>query len=191
MSTVVVAKKDRRVCIAADSLSTWGNLKQKAVYSVDDSKILQVQDTFIGITGSTTHKLVMHSYFSEPERSYSFKNKHDIFETWREMHEVLKEEYHLNPQDDKDDPYESTQIVSLIANCYGIFGVYPLRSVIEFTKFWAAGSGMEYALGALYSSYDKLDNVEDIVRVAVEAAAEFDDGTDLPITIHSIDLLGD
>jgi ATP-dependent protease HslVU (ClpYQ) peptidase subunit len=65
------------------------------------------------------------------------------------------------------------------------------RTVQEFSKFYAYGSGSDYALGAMYSAYkDPALNAEQIAREAIEAAAEFDDGTGLPITSFSVRLLG-
>ena len=188
MTTVVVVKKNGKACIAADTLTGWQGLKQKDAYVTNNSKILCVNENYFGLSGTLSHELVLLSYFSDTKRRYSFRNKQEIFESWRRLHQSLKEDYHLNPHDDKDDEYESTQIVSLLANPYGIFGIYPMRSVVEFSKFWAAGSGMEYALGAMYSNYDRYEQAEDIARSAVEAAAEFDEGTELPVKLYSIAL---
>ena len=64
MSTVVVVKKNGRVCIAADTLVSWGSTKQSAEYLADKSKIIQVGDSYVGITGASTHRHVIESYFS-------------------------------------------------------------------------------------------------------------------------------
>ena len=101
----------------------------------------------------------------------------------------MKERYHLKAGDEKDAPYETTHMNVLLANPHGIFGVYSLRSVDEFSKFWAFGSGCDYALGALYCCYDQLESAEEIATKAIEAAATFDDGTSLPITLKTIDLI--
>ncbi len=77
----------------------------------------------------------------------------------------------------------------LIANPHGIFGVSGHRTVQEFSRFYAYGSGSDYALGALYSAYDDTGrDAEQLARHAVEAAAEFDDGTGLPITSFTVRL---
>ena len=68
-----------------------------------------------------------------------FSNKAAIFETFRKLHPILKEQHFLNPKEEEDDPYESTQITALIANEHGIFGVYSMREVFEYTQFWAVG----------------------------------------------------
>lgn len=189
MTTIVVVKKNGRACIAADTLTTWGSTLQSSEYIANKSKIIQVGDTYIGVPGSSTHQLVLGSYFAQPKLKFSFKNRHDIFETWRALHEAMKDRYHLNPHEDKDAPYETTQMSVLLANPHGIFGVYSLRSVDEFSKFWAFGSGCEYALGALYCYYDLLNSAEEIAVKAIEATAAFDDGTALPVTVKTIELL--
>ena len=78
----------------------------------------------------------------------------------------------------------------MIANPRGIFGVSGHRTVQEFSRFYAYGSGSDYALGALYSTYEQpgLD-AEALARHAIEAAAEFDDGTGLPITSFTVRLI--
>jgi len=50
----------------------------------------------------------------------------------------------------------ASQIDALIANAYGIFGMFEFREVHEFEKFWAIGSGKAYALGAMYAVYETL-----------------------------------
>jgi ATP-dependent HslUV protease, peptidase subunit HslV len=188
MSTIVVVKKNGKACIAADSLTTWGSTLQSSTYLAGNSKIIQVGETFLGIAGSAAHKLVLQSYFSRLEQPCSFRSRQEIFEVWAEMHKHLKEDFHLNPHDEKDAAYETSQMSVLLANPDGIFGVYSLRSVDEFTKFWAFGSGTDYALGALYYCYERLKDAEEIARRAIEAAAEFDDGTALPAVTHSVKL---
>lgn len=76
----------------------------------------------------------------------------------------------------------------LIANPHGIFGVYGLRSVDKYNKYWAFGSGTDYALGALHCSYDRFDSAEEIAEAAIGAAAQFDNATGLPMTLYSIEL---
>src|SRR5262249_36722400 len=109
MSTVVVVKKNGRACIAADTLVSWGSTKQSAEYLADKSKIIQVGDSYIGITGSSTHRHVIESYFSHSE-SFSLDSVPDIFETWREFHKALKSDYFLTPGEDKEAPYESSHM---------------------------------------------------------------------------------
>jgi len=61
--------------------------------------------------------------------------------------------------------------------------------VQEYRKFYAIGSGTDLALGALYSLYpDPRLSAEQIARKAIEAAAEFDDATGLPVISQAVRL---
>ena len=115
----------------------------------------------------------------------SLDSRDAIFKTYVKLHPILKDEYFINPAAHKDDEYESSQIDALIANPCGIFGMYSWRTIMEYEKFWAIGSGREFALGAMYSVYEQL-TAEQIAVVGVQAACEFDDGSGLPYTMYTV-----
>jgi len=117
-----------------------------------------------------------------------FSSRITIFESFRALHPVLKEKYFLNAKDEDDDPYESTQIDALIANPFGIFGIHSLREVTEYNKFWAIGSGAEYALGAMFAVYDKAASAEEVAHAGVAAGAEFNNASAMPLSSYVIDL---
>ena len=104
------------------------------------------------------------------------------------LHPILKEQHFLNPKEEDDDPYESTQITALIANAQGIFGVYSMREVFEYTRFWAAGTGREFALGAMSALYGRLKSADAVARAGVETGAVFDKNSALPLTLYSLPL---
>ncbi len=104
------------------------------------------------------------------------------------MHPLLKEKYFLNPKDEEDDPYESTQIDALIANASGIFGIHSLREVTEYKKFWAIGSGSEYALGAMFTVYEQSEHAADIAAMGVAAGAEFNNASSMPMSSYEVKL---
>ncbi len=189
MSTLVVVKKNGVACIAADTLTCFGNKKQLATYDAVPTKMLSAGDSYIGLVGSAAHNLVLESIFSNRKKQPNFNNRLKIFEFFRKLHVQLKEDYFLNPKEDEQDPYESSQMDLFIANSYGIFGVFSLREVFEYNKFWAIGSGGEFALGAMYSAYNHLDSAEEIAKIGVSAGVEFDDGSSAPIMCHSVDLI--
>lgn len=58
-----------------------------------------------------------------------------------------------------------------------------MREVFEFKRFWAAGSGREYALGAMNALYDKFDTAEAIARAGIESGAIFDKNSSLPMQV--------
>ena len=193
MSTVVVVKKAGKVCIAADSLTSFGDLKLNSLYDAAHDKILHYDENHIGIVGSAAHQLVMESLFAskkivEKKIDVDFSSRLSIFETFRSLHPVLKQKYFLNSKDEDDDPYESTHIDALIANPFGIFGIYSLREVTEYKRFWAIGSGAEYALGAMFAIYDKATSAEEIAHAGVAAGAEFNNASSMPLSSYEVDL---
>jgi ATP-dependent HslUV protease subunit HslV len=96
-------------------------------------------------------------------------------------------EYFLNPQEDSDDPYESSQMQLFVLNRNGMFGLYSMRSVERHRCFAAAGSGTHYALGAMYAAYERGLPAEDVARLGVEAGIEFDSHSMGPITLKRIE----
>jgi len=189
MTTIAVVKKNGYTAIAADTLTKWGTGKESAAYIANNNKIVAAGDTFIGASGSATFKTIMHDYFSRAKTKARFGSTLEIFRTWQAFHEVLKNEYFLVTTSDKDDSLESSRFDVLLANPHGIFGVGAHRTVQEYVKFYAIGSGTDVALGAMYGVYDDPKrSAEDVARFAIEAAAEFDDATGLPVMSHSIKL---
>lgn len=188
MSTIVVVRKHDQVCMAADSLTSFGDLKQPAHYDAHHDKLQRFGDTCVGIVGSSAHTLVIESVMRRKTFTPEFDSREAIFATAVELHRLLKEHYFLNAKDDDEDPYESSRIDALIANKHGIFALYALREVYEYARFWAIGAGAEYALGAMYAAYDGGDTAADIARIGVEASAEFDNSTALPMTLQTYTL---
>ena len=186
MSTIVIVKKKNAICIAADSLTTFGSQKLTSKYDEKPDKIIQVADSYIGITGSSAHQLVLENLFSKLTEPPDFSDQAKIFEFFRSTHPKLKEDYFLNPQDGEDDPYESSQFNLVIANAHGIFAVFDLREVHQFSKFWAIGSGSEYAIGAMHSVYDQDLTAEEIATTGINAGIEFDKSSLGPVRIYKI-----
>jgi ATP-dependent HslUV protease subunit HslV len=189
MTTIAVVRKNGYAAIAADTMTKWGSGKETAEYIVNHSKILRVGDTCLGITGNATFKTILSDYFSRPKSYARFETPLEIFKTWQKLHAALKNDYYLVTSGGEDEVLESTRIDVLIVNPHGIFGVAAHRTVQEFSKFYAFGSGGDYALGALYAVYDQSRrSAEDIARLSITAAAEFDDGTGLPVTSYAVKL---
>ncbi len=188
MSTIVVVKKAGKVCIAADSLTSFGDLRLSSEYDAAHDKILKYGRNHLGIVGSAAHQLVMESILSDKKNKINFASRLAIFETFRALHPLLKEKYFLNPKDEEDDPYESTQIDALIANASGIFGIHSLREVTEYKKFWAIGSGSEYALGAMFTVYEQSEHAADIAAMGVAAGAEFNNASSMPMSSYEVKL---
>jgi ATP-dependent protease HslVU (ClpYQ) peptidase subunit len=187
VSTIVAVLKNNIACIAADSLTSFGDTRQAAEFVTDYDKILQFgEHTHIGIVGSAAHHLVMQNLLEKHADKIDFSDRFAIFETMRLLHPILKDEYFLNSKEEDDDSYESSRVDALIVNPGGIFGLYSLREVDQYSRFWAVGSGAGFALGAMRVAYDLLDDAEAVARAGIEAGACFDTSSALPMTSYSL-----
>ncbi|MBE3604021.1 hypothetical protein IMX07_10345 [bacterium] len=185
MSTIVAVKKAGEFAIAADSLTTWGGAKESADYIVNHEKIITVGDSYLAITGPTSAKLAISEYFSS-NKDVDLTNVKSIYRVWLKLHAALVNQYFMNSTESRNDAFESTRVDVLIANRSGIFGVEAHRVVQEFSKFYAYGTGWQVALGAMYSVYaHQARSAEDIARIGIEASAEFDSDTGMPVVSYS------
>lgn len=189
MTTIAVVRKNGYAAIAADTLTKWGTGKESAAYVANHDKVVRAGDTFIAASGTSTFKLIMRDYFGQRGVRARFDSAIEIFKTWQAFHAILKEKYYLVSVNEKDDTIESSKFDVLLANPHGIFGVGAHRTVQEYRRFYAIGSGTDLALGAMYAAYGNARlSAEQVARLAIEAAAEFDDATGLPVVSHSIRL---
>lgn len=188
MTTVVVVRKDNLAVIAADSLSTFGDTRMGAKDDACWNKIFEAHGSHFSISGSAAHDLVLQSAFKR-SKTLDFGSRMAIFESFRKLHPKLKEDFFLKTEEEEDDPYESSQITALIANRSGIYGVYSLREVYEYQRFWAIGSGRDFAIGAMHAVYDnpKLDALA-IAKIGIEAGCAFDVSSSLPMTHYAVSL---
>ncbi len=187
MTTIAVAKKNGRVAIAADALTTFGDTRLPRHHQRQHDKILCLHDSYIGLCGSSAHHLVLASALRNME-DVRLGSRAEVYETFRRLHPILKEHAYLNPREDEEDPYESSQITTLIANKTGIYGVYTLREVFEFDRFWSIGSGRSFALGAMHAVYGNNRSAASIAEAGVAAGIEFDTASGPPIVVHTVKL---
>lgn len=190
MTTIVVVKKGGKAVIASDTLTTFGATRLGSKHDAAPEKILRHKATFFGIAGSAAHQMVLASILNNHEKAkdFSFNDRHEIYESFRKIHPILKEETYLNAKEEDNDPYESSQLTALVANAAGIFGVYSMREVFEFDRFWAIGSGRDFALGAMYATYNSTKSAKQIASLGVMAGVEYDTGTGLPLNVATVTL---
>lgn len=189
MTTVAAVKKGRRLCIASDSLALFGSRKEidgKHVYG--KGKIIQVGSNYIGMSGHPAWGLILNYYFLKLKRIPEWKMADQIFEFFCEMHQALKNNYFLDCKQSNFLPFEDSAYELLIINPNGIFEVEYSRLVRQYSKFSAIGTGEDYALGAIKAIYDKIDDPMEIAKIGIEAAAQFDRKTEIPVHTYSIDL---
>ena len=188
MSTLTVVRKGNEVAIAADALTTFEETKLPFANDAAPEKVIRVGDAYVGIVGYTAHFLVLQAALADLKHP-DFSSRMGLFETFRALHPLLKEEYFLLPEAEEGDPYESTQATVLIASPHGIFGVYDLREVHEYRRFWAMGSGTSFALGAMWAAYeDDARSARELAELGVRAGAEFDRSSALPAEVYTLAL---
>lgn len=184
MTTCVVVKKNNEIAIASDSLVTFGDTRLSNAYEANE-KIFKVGESYVTLAGTAAHFPVMRKLLTEMAEECKLNSRDDVFETYSKVHQILKEKYFLNVKEDEEDPYESSQITSLVANPYGIFGVYSYREIFSFDRFWGIGSGRNFALGAMYAVYERAESAREIAEIGVRAGAEFDKSSSAPFRIFS------
>ncbi|MAE27594.1 MAG: MFS transporter [Planctomycetes bacterium] len=188
MTTTIVVAKDGQACIAADTLARYGSTTETADLIENHDKLLRVGETVLAPCGPASAQLLLRSYFADPEHLAEFSGVDEIYETVRRLQAVLKDEYYLNPKEDEADPFDSLQMECLLANPSGIYGIYPLRSIQAYRRYYAFGSGAAYALGAMHARYESAADAQQIARVGLEAAAALDDSTAAPFTLRTMQL---
>ena len=188
MTTVVVVRKGGQVAIAGDSLVTFGDTRLAHGYEQNE-KLFKVGESWVGMSGTTAHFPVLRRALNglTPDE-LRLGSRDEVFDTFLRLHPKLKDTFFLNTKEEDSDPYESSQFTALIANSAGIFGVYSYREVFEFDRFWGIGTGRGFALGAMYTAYDRARTAKEIAEVGVRAGCEFDKNSSGPVRVHTIKL---
>jgi len=187
MTTSVVVKKGRQIAIAADTLVTFGDTRLSRSYEEND-KIFKIGESYITLAGTAAHFPVMKKLLAEMGDECRLNTRDEVFETFSKVHAILKEKYFLNPKEEEEDPYESSQLTSLVANPHGIFGIYSLREVFAFDRFWGIGSGRNFALGAMFVAFEQDLDAHAIAEIGVRAGIEFDKSSGGPYQVYTIEM---
>lgn len=195
MSTLTVARTAKGIAIAADALTTFEDTRLPPELDGAGEKVVRVETEagacYVGIVGFTAHFLVIQDALERMEDA-DLSSRRGIFETFRALHPVLKEDYFLLPETGQEgDPYESTQVSLLIAAPTGIFGVYDMREVHEFSRFWAMGSGASFALGAMHARWADAEagdlDAAALATLGVEAGCAFDRSSAPPVEVYEVE----
>lgn len=188
MSTLVIVRKGAFAAIGSDSLFSQGSIKVSPRHKTNHHKIHRFNDAYIGFTGWSVFHNIFESVMERYPGDLDFRSRRHIFESFQKLHRRLKEDLFVLTHEKDDQPVESSQWGGLIATPSGIFELCSFRSVYEYSTFWADGSGMRFALGAMHAIYDQTDDVEVIARAGLEAACEFDEGSGPPIQLFKVAL---
>ncbi|MEM0961126.1 MAG: MFS transporter [Bacteroidota bacterium] len=190
MSTLTVVKTASGTAMAADALTTFDRLRFPPDLDAAGDKVMRIGDVLVGAVGFSASFLVIRDALERFENA-DLTSRRGLFETFRQLHPLLKEEYFLIPDTGQEgDPFESTQMSLLVAAPTGIFGVYDMREVHEYTRYWALGSGSAYALGAMHARWPDVESgaldAGALAGIGVEAGCQFDTASGPPVTVYEV-----
>lgn len=173
MSIAIAVKKDRRIALGTDSQSTFGDRRVPA--NVVATKIQQVGAAYLASTGWGIYDDILNDYLSRTGAA-DLSSRPAVFAFfvafWKELHEhypFVKDQ----PEDGEHSPFGELDSSFLIVAPQGIFHVAGNMTVTEFARYYAIGSGCEYALGAASVLYGTEADSKTICCGAVETAIKF------------------
>lgn len=171
MTILVAVKKNDRVFLGADRITTFGN--EYFTDLVDGSKIIKLKHAYFATSGYTLlDNIIEHLHVSKHKMmDNTFRTRAEVFSFFLELYAELKKSYTL--VDTGKDTYAAIYNVFLIVTPQAIYGVSNNLSVHEYDRYAAHGAGADYALGCLYGIYDTIDDGFELARLALEAACHF------------------
>jgi ATP-dependent HslUV protease, peptidase subunit HslV len=192
VTTVVVVQKAGQVAIAADTLVTFGDTRLSNRFE-KNSKLFKVEAvggiSYIGAAGTVAHFPALRKALTAlPKEDLKLHSKDEVYDTFLQLHPVLKDKFFLQTKEEDSDPYESSQFSVLIANTSGIYGLYSYREVFQFKEFWGIGSGRGFSLGAMHALYAKAKTAREVAEAGVMAGCEFDRNSAGPVEVFTMKL---
>ena len=171
MTILVAVKKNGRVFLGADRITTFGN--EYFTDLVHGSKIIKLKHAYLATSGYTLLDNILEHLHSTNHKLMDnpFQTRADAFQFFLELYAELKKQYTL--VDTGKETYAGIYNVFLIVTANSIFGVSNNLSVTEFPMYAAKGAGSDYSLGCLYALYETVNDGRELCRLALEAACHF------------------
>lgn len=171
MTILIAVKKNGRVFLGADRITTFGNEYHTDLIS--GQKILKLKNGYLATSGYILLDNVIEHLVSTNHKMMDnpFASRADVFSFFLELYTELKKTYTL--VDTGKDTYAGVYNVFLVVTPTNIYGISNNLSVSEYPDYVAKGAGSDYSLGCLWSLFDTLDDGYELVRIALEAACNF------------------
>lgn len=171
MTILVAVKKNGRVFLGADRITTFGNEYHTDL--VGGQKIIKLRHAYLATSGYTLMDNVIEHLVTTSHKMVDnpFRNRADVFAFFLELYGELRKTYTLT--DTGKETYAGIYNVFFVVTPRAIYGIANNMSVSEYPQYAAKGSGSDYSLGCLYSVYDSVDDGYELVRLALEAACHF------------------
>ena len=206
MTIIAASIAHGEVAIASDTLFVSGSLCLPSEFLPTDVKIIscgkgKAKFGFAGVAASqTAFDAVLRNDLGDCYLEFlpeDIETAAQLFDFLCFVHQKLKEKYFLNPNDNGEysKPFEVSQFTFIMINKHGIFSSDYFRNTTKHDKFFAIGSGREYAMGAMYGCYEHCSRQEPLGNAAISiattgvvAASKFDDSCELPIKSYGMTL---
>lgn len=171
MTILVAVKKNGRIFIGADRITTFG--QEYFTDLVNGGKIIKLKHAYLATSGYTLlDNILEHMHASNHKvMDNKFATRADVFQFFLEMYTELKKQYTLT--DTGKDTYAGIYNVFLVVTEKSIYGISNNLTVTEYPSYVAKGAGSDYSLGCLYALYDTVDDARELTRLALEAACHF------------------
>ena len=171
MTILVAVKKNGRVFLGADRITTFGN--EYSTDLVNSSKIIKLKNGYLATSGYTLlDNVIEHLYNTDHKMmENSFKDRAQVFHFFLQLFGEMRKNYTL--VDTGKDTYATMYNVFLLVTPASIYGVSNNLAVHEYERYAAKGAGSDYAQGCLYGTYDLMDDAFEITRLALESACHF------------------
>lgn len=169
MTVAAAVNKNNRLVIGADTQTNFGdNCMPGDNYGV--SKILTINGSYIAGSGWGLYDNILKDVLlGKKNKNLKLNDEMSIFKFFNALYFTVKEEYsYVNNQcNSSSSPFADLDSRFLIANKNGIFFVSSIISVHKFEKYFAIGSGCDYALGAIHALYDLNYSAKEICQQAI------------------------
>ena len=175
MSIAVAIRKDGKTVIAADTQSNFGD-RRVTVDNHRAPKIRRVGSTYIATSGWGIYDDILRDFFARA-RKPPLKTEKDVFTFFMRLWKELHDKYSLvNDQahDDDHSPFGDLDAAFLVVNKDSILHVSGNMSVSRFERYYAIGSGADFAMGAVHVLYDRIADPVKLAREAVTTAIAHD-----------------
>lgn len=178
MSTVVAVVKNNQICIGADTRGTWSNT---AVSHENSSSTKLIEWEGVGtfaVVGNAAAKIPFSMFLEAYEKPAKITNT-TLYVLLRDFIKHAKE-YELLQPDITESLFHTYQNM-LFACPTGAYAIDSQRGVYDVNKYFAMGSGEDFAMGAMAHTYPLKYTAEQIALAGLESAAELDIYSGVPL----------
>ena len=171
MTILVAVKKNGRVFLGADRITTFG--QEYFTDLVNGGKIIKLKHAYLATSGYTLLDNVLEHLHANNHKvmDNKFSNRAEVFQFFLELYTELKKQYTLT--DTGKDTYAGIYNVFLVVTDKAIYGISNNMTVTEYPFYVAKGAGADYSLGCMYALYETVDDGRELARLALEAACHF------------------